>query len=66
MTKSRKDIMIYSGYENGRYFVRLTHDMRMLEAMDIFHDGYKLLGGHMLLLKKRDRMAGDAGFRLYG
>lgn len=45
--------MIYSGYEHGHYFVRLTHDIRMIEAADMLNDGYKLMMGHMLLVKRR-------------
>ena len=57
--------MIYSGYENGHYFVRLTHDIRVLDAVDIFHDGYKLFGGHMLLLKRREYFARELEFDLW-
>lgn len=56
--------MIYSGYENNHYFVRLTHDIRVVDAMDILHDGYRILGGHMLLLKKREYFVRETEFEL--
>ena len=47
-------IMIYSGYENGYYFLRLTHNIKMTDITNIFHDGYNIFGTHMLLIKKRE------------
>lgn len=46
-------VMIYSGYEHGHYFVRLTHDIRIAEAVSILNNGYKIMAGYMLLIKKR-------------
>ncbi len=57
MSKSRiisVVLMIYSGYENGHFFVRLTHDIPVLDAMDVLGSGYKLVMGYMLLLKRRE------------
>ena len=35
--------MIYSGYECGHFYVRLTHDIRVLDAVEMFQNGYKLV-----------------------
>lgn len=53
--------MIYSGYECGHFYVRFTHDVRVLDAIDMFQDGYKLVSGHMLLIKRREAFARDVG-----
>lgn len=45
--------MIYSGYENGHYFVRFTHDIKILDAVDVLSSGYKIFGKYLLLLKRR-------------
>jgi hypothetical protein len=58
--------MIYSGYEGGHYFVRFTHDVRVIEAASILHDGYKIFAGHMLLVKKREFIVRQREFRLHG
>ena len=46
-------MMIYAGYENGHYYVRLTHDMRLIDALFMFQRGYHIVIGYMLLIKKR-------------
>lgn len=46
-------MMTYAGYENGHYYVRLTHDMKFLDAMGIFQSGYRMVMGYMLLIKRR-------------
>lgn len=56
--------MIYSGYESGHYYVRLTHDMRMLDAMDMLKNGYRIALGHMLLLKKREEFDREMDFEM--
>jgi hypothetical protein len=50
--------MIYSGYENGHYFIRFTHDVRVVDVMGIFQEGYRIFGSHMLLVKKREAVVG--------
>jgi len=47
-------MMIYCGYENGHYYVRLTHDMRLVDAMCMFQGGYRMVMGYMLLIKRRE------------
>lgn len=47
--------MIFSGYEHGHYFVRLSRDMRMADMAGVFGRGYRLFGGYLLLIKRRMR-----------
>ncbi len=54
--------MIFSGYENNHFFVRLTRDMRMVDAFDVLHRGYRLVDGYLLLLKKREYFEREAEF----
>ena len=45
--------MIYSGYEHGHYFVRLTHDVKLAAIRDVLGSGYRVFGTFMLLVKRR-------------
>ena len=53
-TMNAVDAMIYAGYENGQYFVRFGHDVRLIETVDMIRDGYSIVLGYMLMLKRRD------------
>lgn len=47
--------MIYAGYENGSYFVRFTHDVKVVSVASIFQEGYRIFWGHMVLIKNREQ-----------
>lgn len=54
--------MIYCGYENRHFFIRLTHDVRVLEMREVLHDGYRILSGQMVLIKPREVYEDETGF----
>jgi hypothetical protein len=60
------NIMIYSGYESGHYFVRLTHDMPILDVVEVLRSGYRMVGRYMLLIKRREFFEREIEFELTG
>ncbi len=49
--------MIYSGYENGHYYVRITSDVKLLDVLGMQYSGFKFLGEYMLFLKRRQTIS---------
>lgn len=54
--------MIYCGYENRHFFIRLTHDVRVLDMKDVLHSGYRIFAGQMVLIKPREAYGQEPGF----